>query len=72
MDRDEYADMFRYRMGQSVRWADVPYERHWVGQRRWTQREVMGPVVEYRLRMNKARGGFLGWVYESELEAWEE
>ena len=72
MERDEYADMFRYRLGQSVRWADYPHEQHWIGQRRWTQREAGVPVVEYRLRMGKARGGFLGWVYEADVEPWEE
>ena len=74
MDHDEYADMFRYRLGQCVRWAEYPHERHYVAQRRWTQRSILAPVVEYRLTLASTGkgGGLMGWVGEADVEAWEE
>ena len=38
MDRDEYADMFRFPMGACVHWAEQPHTRYYVSQRRWTRR----------------------------------
>ena len=38
MDRDNYADMFRFPMGACVRWAESPRARYYIYQRRWTQR----------------------------------
>jgi hypothetical protein len=72
MERDEYADMFRFRLGQRVRWAEYPHEPHVIGQRRWTQREILAPVVEYRLRFKAHKGSLMGWVSEADLEVWEE
>jgi len=72
MERDPYADMFRFQLGQCVRWAEYPHEGHWVGQRRWTQREILEPLVEYRLRLTAKKGGWLSWVPERELMAWDE
>jgi len=71
MDCDDYADMFRFRLGEVVRWAEYPHDRCVVGQRRWTQREILAPVVEYRLRLHATKGGLMGWVSEADLEAWE-
>jgi len=75
MERDEYADMFRFRMGQAVRWAEYPDERYRIGQRRWTQREILAPIVAYRLRREHEGSGQLGslggWVSELDLEALE-
>lgn len=72
MERDDYADMFRHRLGDCVRWAEYPRRRHYVSQRRWTQREILAPVVEYRLMLSKAGDtGSMGWVHEWDLEVWE-
>jgi hypothetical protein len=72
MERDPYADMFRFQMGQCVHWAEYPHERHYIGQRRWTQREILEPLVEYHLRLGASKGGWLAWVNERELLAWDE
>jgi hypothetical protein len=74
MERDEYTDLFRYRIGQGVRWADYPHKQHFVGQRRWTQREVLPPVVEYRLLLEPLGHDtvWMAWVPEADLELWEE
>lgn len=55
-----------------MRWAEYPYERYYVGQRRWTQREILEPVVEYHLRMRETTGIFIAWVRDYNLMAWEE
>lgn len=70
MDRDPYADMFRFRIGDTVRYAEYPAERHYIGQRRWTQREILDPVVEYRLRLGKTRGHMMGWIPDADLTPW--
>ena len=76
MDRDEYADMFRYRVGQEVRWAEHPENHYRVAQRRWTQREILAPLVAYRLRRVQENGtliDYLGdWIGEADMEGWEE
>ena len=56
MDRDEYANMFRFPMGQCARWVEQPRTRYYIYQRRWTQREILGPVVEYRFRSSRGGG----------------
>ena len=72
MDRDEYADMFRFHLCQAVRWAEYPHEPYYIGQRRWTQREMLAPLVEYRLRLSKARGSLMSWVPEFDLAPFED
>lgn len=73
MERDEFGDMFRYRIGQCVRWADWPQRPHYVGQRRWTQRKVMAPVVEYKLFLSETGdSGYVAWVIEADVEVWAE
>jgi hypothetical protein len=73
MERDEYADMFQFHMRQQVRWAEDPDSCYVIAQRRWTQREILAPFVEYRLRLRFASdtlGGTMSlWVLESALEA---
>jgi hypothetical protein len=66
--------LFRYRQGQHVRWAEAPQTPCTVCQRRWTQRDILGPVVEYLL-VGPARdhaGDGLPWVSEADLEPWPE
>ena len=72
MNPDPSADMFRFRIGQPVRWSEYPHERYFVGQRRWTEREVVAPLVEYRLRMRESGGPMLSWVPDHELLPWKE
>jgi hypothetical protein len=72
---DEYAEMFLFREGQAVYWAEAPDERFVVVERRWTQRELLGPVIEYRLR-TQVDSTTLGlvmtpWVSEADLETRE-
>lgn len=40
---------FRFRIGQKVHWAAQPGTLYQVAWRRWTERMLFGPVVEYRL-----------------------
>lgn len=72
MDRDDYADMFRFPLGACVRWAESPSHRYYIGQRRWTQREILSPVVEYHLRLGDSKGYFIAWVLEPDVMAWED
>lgn len=76
MERDPYADMFRFRLGDLVRWAEYPTERYQVGQRRWTERELLAPVVTYRLRVvhesGRTLGGYHDWVRDEDLAPWED
>ena len=74
MDRDDYGDMFRYRIGDAVRWAEAPHQRYFIGQRRWTQREILSPKVEYHLKLTTTGSGqhYLSWADEADLEAWKE
>jgi hypothetical protein len=76
MERDEYADMFQYQIGQTVRWAEYPGERLRIFQRRWTQRELLAPLVTYRLKPQSAGLGLIcldhGWVREADLQACQE
>ena len=76
MDADRYADMFRFRLGARVRWAEYPADCYEVGQRRWTEREILEPLVSYRLRRiteTGARSGiFVDWIREHDLMPWQE
>jgi len=72
MDRDPYADMFRFPIGAYVHWVEYPTERYYVGQRRWTQREILAPLVEYRLRLSKTTGGLGMWINEQDVLDGEE
>jgi hypothetical protein len=65
--------MFRFRLGQAVRCADYPTKRHYVGQRRWTERRILAPLVEYRLTFSATDDSWaLGWVRDEDLQVWEE
>jgi hypothetical protein len=68
-DRDDYADMFRYRLGQRVRWAEHPAKPHEILQRRWTQRQILAPVVQYHLGYGES-GMAIAWVREEDIEPW--
>jgi hypothetical protein len=73
---EEHDDLFLFRQGQPVRWAEVPEERLVVVERRWTQREILGPFAEYHLR-TQLDSNTLGqvmtpWVSEADLEARKE
>jgi len=73
MPPDAYSDMFRFTLGQCVRWTESPYQRHWVGQRRWTEREILAPLVQYRLRFGKPEDGpLLEWARQEDLTPWED
>jgi hypothetical protein len=72
MNRDPYADMFRFPIRHCVRWAEFPQERYHIGQRRWTQREILEPFVEYRLRLGEVKGSLGGWINERDLMTWDE
>lgn len=71
MDHDPYADMFRFRIGDCVRYAEHPTQPYSVGQRRWTERAILAPVVEYRLRLGED-GYAITWAYEPDLVLWSE
>ena len=75
MEHDEDGTMFRFRLGQGVRWAAFPQTHYTIYQRRWTDHEMLAPIVQYRLRISRAGWRACGlnenWVYEADLEAWE-
>ena len=74
MADDESVARFRFRLGQAVRWVECPRQRYWIAQRRWAEREGLGPEVDYRVRegqVPQAPHNFR-WIYEHDLEAWEE
>jgi hypothetical protein len=72
MPRDRYTNLFRFQMGQCVCWAAQPTEPHVICQRRWTQRDLLAPVVEYLLCKRDKQGEAVGWGYEPDLMAWDE
>jgi hypothetical protein len=72
MDRDDYADMFRYRLGDVVQYAEYPGRKHYVLQRRWTQRAILAPVVHYKLSLSDKDEHTIGWVREPDLAPWQE
>jgi hypothetical protein len=63
---------FQFALGQHVRWAGDPTHRYQIGQRRWTERIVLGPVVEYYLCWRAPHGPDAGWVSEADLTRWQE
>ena len=69
-DRDPYAAWFLYRQGAVVRYAGAPDTPFTISQRRWTQRDVMAPLVEYLLWPVPPGEGETGWVYEPDIEPW--
>jgi hypothetical protein len=62
---------FQFAIGQHVRWAGDPTRCFWIRQRLWTERDLLGPVVEYDLCWLDPLGPDVGWVYEADLERWE-
>jgi len=72
MNRDPYADMFRFQIGECVRWAQYPRDRFWIGQRRWTERDLFAPLVEYHLLMGERTRQFVGWAYDADLMLWDD
>lgn len=71
---DPHADLFRFRLWQMVRWANNPETCYLVSWRRWTERPVLGTIVEYYLRPRREAHLLLTglWVSEDDLEPWEE
>lgn len=74
MPHDDYADMFRFPLGQCVRWAEQPQTQLYICQRRWTQREILDPVVTYRVRTTQTPKDYhfpsVEWIHEHDLIAW--
>jgi hypothetical protein len=67
---------FRFALGQCVCWTDwgVPPQtpqHYWIVQRRWTERDTLGPVVEYLLRGPAPNDPVITWVYEADLLPWD-
>jgi hypothetical protein len=62
--REVHVNLFRYRRGQWVTWTGAPAHPYCIAQRRWTERDILGPVVEYLLI------GLEEWAYEPDLEPW--
>ena len=74
MAADTAVAVFRFCLGQAVRWVECPRKRYWIAQRRWAEREGLAPEVDYRVRAGpapRAPHNFL-WIYEQDLDAWEE
>jgi hypothetical protein len=65
---------WRFGLGQTVRWVEDPQQCRWIAQRRWTEREGLTPIAEYRLRSRpELETAFdWGWRYEVSLEEWGE
>lgn len=66
---------FRYRKGDVVWWEDDPtrpLEAYVVVQRRWTDRDILAPVIEYGLSRLAEPTGRMWWAYEPDVLATEE
>jgi hypothetical protein len=73
-EADETPDTatFRYDLGQEVRWAESPRTPYVIVQRRWTQRDVFAPLVEYLCTPRRAVRRIPAWVGEPDLEPWDD
>jgi hypothetical protein len=70
MEQDDYGEMFQFRLGHEVRTADHPSSKRYVTQRRFTQRRIFKPLVEYQLGSSvETVGG--EWVREEDVVAWD-
>lgn len=70
---DPYGDMFRFPLGTRVRWAEHPSRCSTIYQRRWTEREILAPVVQYRFRSGPDAHGYgYEWVVETDLTTCED
>ena len=79
MVRDPHATLFRFRLGVCVRWAGAPAHPLTIVQRRWTERDILHPVVEYLCRLPREGTDAAGrgyavyeWIDEPDLVAWKE
>jgi hypothetical protein len=67
---DQLGALFRFHLGQGVRWAGDTTHCYWITQRRFTERDRLGPVVEYALCWLGPHGLDVRWVYEADLTRW--
>jgi hypothetical protein len=72
MAQDHPPPTFRYQQGQEVVWAGFSLARFEMTGRRWTERAMLAPVVEYRLRFTISDTEMPGWVDESARDPWPE
>ena len=66
---------FRYRKGDVVWWEDDPtrpLEAYVVVQRRWTDRDIMAPVIEYGVCRLDDPGEPMQWALEPDVLATQE
>jgi hypothetical protein len=59
---------FLYRTQQAVRWACAPDQPWRVVQQRWTERDVLGPLVDYLLC---DATGATAWALEPDVGPWD-
>ena len=66
--------LFLFAHGQVVRWLAFPDVAWRIVWRRYTERDIMGPLVDYRVEPVEAVAarevGAGGWADEADLEAW--
>lgn len=69
---DQESALFLFPIGQRVRWAGAPTYCYWISQRRWTERAILGPIVEYALCRAAPHDTRFVWVYEADLTPWDD
>jgi hypothetical protein len=62
---------FQFDLGQHVHWAGDLTHCYQIGQRRFTERTLLGPVVEYALCWPGTHGPVVRWAYEADLTRWQ-
>ena len=66
------APRFRFTLGQVVCWLEHPDVLWVICQRRWTERPILDPMVEYLLGRRESPAAARDvWVFEDELAPWE-
>jgi hypothetical protein len=63
---------FRYRKGQLVTWAEDHGKAQVIVGRRWTEREVLGPIHEYLVHRADNSRHQCYWAIEADLLAPED
>jgi hypothetical protein len=68
----EAALPFRYPLGLVVTWAADPTQPYLLHLRRWTDRQRLGPVIEYGVvAVADFPEGLLAWADEADLVPWQ-
>jgi hypothetical protein len=70
VSRDDAPPTFLFQQGQRVKWSGFPLIPFTITGHHWEERDILGPVVQYRLAFPVTDAGMPGLVYEPDLEPW--